>query len=178
MLFNAYFIPLFFFFFFLMIRRPPRSTLFPYTRSSDLRARGRGTLRRGDRPRRSRAGFFGAGVPALSARARGPRATCPRALSSETAARARARARTRTRARARAPTRRSARGRPWAASPAPPAHRAEDERPREHRRDPEGDGRAPLLEERLVVDVRKERRRERGLERADQRREVLSGDLA
>src|SRR2546426_4510516 len=25
-----------FFFFFLMIRRPPRSTLFPYTRSSDL----------------------------------------------------------------------------------------------------------------------------------------------
>ena len=24
------------FFFFLMIRRPPRSTLFPYTRSSDL----------------------------------------------------------------------------------------------------------------------------------------------
>src|SRR2546430_7975162 len=25
------------FFFFLMIRRPPRSTLFPYTRSSDLR---------------------------------------------------------------------------------------------------------------------------------------------
>src|SRR3989442_12063950 len=27
---------LFFVFFFLMIRRPPRSTLFPYTRSSDL----------------------------------------------------------------------------------------------------------------------------------------------
>src|SRR5438270_7916638 len=27
---------LFFFFFFLMIRRPPRSTLFPYRRSSDL----------------------------------------------------------------------------------------------------------------------------------------------
>src|SRR2546428_13994806 len=26
----------FFFFFFLMIRRPPRSTLFPYRRSSDL----------------------------------------------------------------------------------------------------------------------------------------------
>src|SRR2546429_1775833 len=26
----------FYFFFFLMIRRPPRSTLFPYTRSSDL----------------------------------------------------------------------------------------------------------------------------------------------
>src|SRR5574337_1155072 len=28
----------FFFFFFLMIRRPPRSTLFPYRRSSDLPA--------------------------------------------------------------------------------------------------------------------------------------------
>src|SRR5215475_7545220 len=28
----------YFFFFFLMIRRPPRSTLFPYTRSSDLPA--------------------------------------------------------------------------------------------------------------------------------------------
>src|SRR5205807_10148500 len=28
---------LFFFFFFLMLRRPPRSTLFPYRRSSDLR---------------------------------------------------------------------------------------------------------------------------------------------
>src|SRR2546426_12794669 len=27
-------------FFFLMIRRPPRSTLFPYTRSSDLSVRG------------------------------------------------------------------------------------------------------------------------------------------
>src|SRR6266480_5382322 len=32
---------LFFFFFFLMIRRPPRSTLFPTRRSSDLRARAR-----------------------------------------------------------------------------------------------------------------------------------------
>src|SRR2546421_11955646 len=29
--FNYYFLFLFFFFFFLMIRRPPRSTLFPYT---------------------------------------------------------------------------------------------------------------------------------------------------
>src|SRR5215510_16116863 len=29
------------FFFFLMIRRPPRSTLFPYTTSSDLVAQGR-----------------------------------------------------------------------------------------------------------------------------------------
>src|SRR5690348_18449253 len=36
---------LFFFFFFLMIRRPPRSTLFPYTtlfRSSDSSCRGKG----------------------------------------------------------------------------------------------------------------------------------------
>src|SRR2546430_12191498 len=36
--------PLYFFFFFLMIRRPPRSTLFPYTtlfRSSDARAHPR-----------------------------------------------------------------------------------------------------------------------------------------
>src|SRR2546422_330180 len=31
-------LPLLYFFFFLMIRRPPRSTLFPYTRSSDLLA--------------------------------------------------------------------------------------------------------------------------------------------
>src|SRR5260221_8835259 len=29
--FYSYFLPIFFFFFFLMIRRPPRSTLFPYT---------------------------------------------------------------------------------------------------------------------------------------------------
>src|ERR1041385_4961943 len=32
---------LFFFFFFLMIRRPPRSTLFPYTTSSDLGSQGK-----------------------------------------------------------------------------------------------------------------------------------------
>src|SRR5689334_24284992 len=44
-----YFICLFFFFFFLMIRRPPRSTLFPYTTSSDLRTSGRWP---GTRPRR------------------------------------------------------------------------------------------------------------------------------
>ena len=31
---------MFFVFFFLMIRRPPRSTLFPYTRSSDLQVGG------------------------------------------------------------------------------------------------------------------------------------------
>src|SRR5471030_3247293 len=34
--FDAVFLFTCFFFFFLMIRRPPRSTLFPYTRSSDL----------------------------------------------------------------------------------------------------------------------------------------------
>src|SRR2546425_7592679 len=34
-----------FFFFFLMIRRPPRSTLFPYRRSSDLAAKGQYLLR-------------------------------------------------------------------------------------------------------------------------------------
>src|SRR2546422_1358793 len=42
-----------FFFFFLMIRRPPRSTLFPYTtlfRSAD-RTRGVGSPRPGRRPR-------------------------------------------------------------------------------------------------------------------------------
>src|ERR1043166_10029130 len=33
----------FFFFFFLMIRRPPRSTLFPYRRSSDLTMLNDGT---------------------------------------------------------------------------------------------------------------------------------------
>src|SRR6266550_5213922 len=48
---------IFFFFFFLMIRRPPRSTLFPYTtlfRSSPTRAACRG--RRCRRARRSAAG--------------------------------------------------------------------------------------------------------------------------
>src|SRR3989449_3881245 len=48
-----------FFFFFLMIRRPPRSTLFPYTtlfRSLPLRARFPPGARRRDRARRSRAG--------------------------------------------------------------------------------------------------------------------------
>src|SRR5438093_5139481 len=34
--FFLFFFFVYFFFFFLMIRRPPRSTLFPYTRSSDL----------------------------------------------------------------------------------------------------------------------------------------------
>src|SRR5436190_12095955 len=44
-----------FFFFFLMIRRPPRSTLFPYTtlfRSRAPAARGRGAGRRSDPTRR------------------------------------------------------------------------------------------------------------------------------
>src|SRR2546422_9724355 len=36
---------IFFFFFFLMIRRPPRSTLFPTRRSSDLGQRPRGSPR-------------------------------------------------------------------------------------------------------------------------------------
>src|SRR2546430_17046302 len=45
--------PLFFYFFFLMIRRPPRSTLFPYTtlfRSSDARLADGTDARRGDQP--------------------------------------------------------------------------------------------------------------------------------
>src|SRR5437870_8842028 len=37
-------LPSFFFFFFLMIRRPPRSTLFPTRRSSDLTMNSRGPL--------------------------------------------------------------------------------------------------------------------------------------
>src|SRR5438034_11507343 len=38
-----------FFFFFLIIRRPPRSTLFPYTRSSDLTfAAGDAIMRQGE----------------------------------------------------------------------------------------------------------------------------------
>src|SRR2546427_56992 len=48
--------PSLFFFFFLMIRRPPRSTLFPYTRSSDLRHPAAycrsGEIRPGRRPSR------------------------------------------------------------------------------------------------------------------------------
>src|SRR5207342_697424 len=42
---------IFFYFFFLMIRRPPRSTLFPTRRSSDLRG-GRVRSHRCERPRR------------------------------------------------------------------------------------------------------------------------------
>src|SRR5687768_17993527 len=42
---------LFYIFFFLMIRRPPRSTLFPYTRSSDLDVRYRASARLGSKER-------------------------------------------------------------------------------------------------------------------------------
>src|SRR5258708_15774784 len=60
--------PIFFFFFFLMIRRPPRSTLFPYTtlfrslphplpeRGVDRRYRARGHHRPGFRRRRAASG--------------------------------------------------------------------------------------------------------------------------
>src|SRR5438034_4562373 len=61
---------IFFFFFFLMIRRPPRSTLFPYTtlfRSDDLPRRPRHALGPGDRRARARAG---AAVHAHAARDR------------------------------------------------------------------------------------------------------------
>src|SRR5215210_9067819 len=51
---SLFFVCLFLFFFFLMIRRPPRSTLFPYTtlfrsHPDDVRVRRRGQ-RRGDAP--------------------------------------------------------------------------------------------------------------------------------
>src|SRR3712207_7023894 len=49
-------------FFFLMIRRPPRSTLFPYTTLFRSVGRGGGGIRPARRPRR---------VPALALRARG-----------------------------------------------------------------------------------------------------------
>src|SRR2546430_15829367 len=65
--FNLLFVFLFFFFFFLMIRRPPRSTLFPYTtlfRSPAVvvgavvrqhqEERGRGSYRGGERRRDAR----------------------------------------------------------------------------------------------------------------------------
>src|SRR6266498_3905015 len=54
------FFSFFFFFFFLMIRRPPRSTLFPYTTSSDLAERRR--LLRAGHPRHpaNREGILGA----------------------------------------------------------------------------------------------------------------------
>src|SRR5690348_17439381 len=63
------------FFLFLMIRRPPRSTLFPYTtlfRSGRARAAGRRTAWRAPAPARR-------GAPAL----RGPRCRGPRPRSEE-----------------------------------------------------------------------------------------------
>src|SRR2546430_3060201 len=59
----------FFFFFFLMIRRPPRSTLFPYTTLFRSRPRTRGRRDRGRRP------FFPAArarVPASTGRPAAP----------------------------------------------------------------------------------------------------------
>src|SRR5216684_4779376 len=53
--FLYFFFFFFFFFFCLMIRRPPRSTLFPTRRSSDLRGRRRVIV--GDAPDRHRAGL-------------------------------------------------------------------------------------------------------------------------
>src|SRR2546422_8718456 len=59
-IYSCSYVYLFFFFFFLMIRRPPRSTLFPYTtlfRSGDGRAPGPGSRRTGrkkDRKRKER----------------------------------------------------------------------------------------------------------------------------
>src|SRR5438105_8565906 len=58
---NLYLLPCFFFFFFLMIRRPPRSTLFPYTtlfRSWASRSRTTSTPRT-----RGRNGSSGSGGP-------------------------------------------------------------------------------------------------------------------
>src|SRR2546422_7168534 len=56
----TFFVP---FFFFLMIRRPPRSTLFPYT-----------TLFRSPSPRRRRRGAPASGAAPLRPAPRGPRA--------------------------------------------------------------------------------------------------------
>src|SRR3712207_8413049 len=72
------------YFFFLMIRRPPRSTLFPYTtlfRSSGDRRWRRRAERRGDRGRRRAflrgdrpgGGRRGTDEPGAAARLRGPR---------------------------------------------------------------------------------------------------------
>src|SRR6266496_6298889 len=66
-----YFYP--FFFFFLMIRRPPRSTLFPYTtlfRSRRLRQAPASSAARGDRFRRVVDAGLDAGHPAAQRRAR------------------------------------------------------------------------------------------------------------
>src|SRR3712207_7609598 len=52
------------FFFFLIIRRPPRSTLFPYTTLSRSLAHGRAARRRRDRRLAGRGRHAGPGVPA------------------------------------------------------------------------------------------------------------------
>src|SRR2546426_3835126 len=62
------------FFFFLMIRRPPRSTLFPYTTLFRSRARGRGGLAAPGRgPGGGPRGAAGGGRRVAPARARGRR---------------------------------------------------------------------------------------------------------
>src|SRR3712207_8798519 len=66
-------------FFFLMIRRPPRSTLFPYT--TLFRSRGGGRLRR--RPRAGPAGQRGRGRPRAHGRARRGPALVERVRRSE-----------------------------------------------------------------------------------------------
>src|SRR6266480_938367 len=60
-----------YFFFFLMIRRPPRSTLFPYT--TLFRSRGQGRNPRVRATARGRPSAARDGARALSARARRPR---------------------------------------------------------------------------------------------------------
>src|SRR2546425_3483096 len=63
-------------FFFLMIRRPPRSTLFPYTtlfRSARLRARQRGVCRQSDEPVLLLSAGARRGPEALGGRTRLPR---------------------------------------------------------------------------------------------------------
>src|SRR2546429_7806129 len=56
--FHAFYIYIFFFFF-LMIRRPPRSTLFPYTTLFRSHGEARGRVARRPRPRRAPGGRHG-----------------------------------------------------------------------------------------------------------------------
>src|SRR5260370_29803608 len=74
------------FFFFLMIRRPPRSTLFPYTTLFRCACRGRAVLRRVLRPRvllrlaiapYSQSGPGSAAHPTSSCRRAGAHGRCP-----------------------------------------------------------------------------------------------------
>src|SRR2546422_4078722 len=60
----------FFFFFFLMIRRPPRSTLFPYT--TLFRSQSQGARPQADRHQRR---WLGRGAPPRSRRARDRKST-------------------------------------------------------------------------------------------------------